>query len=198
MMWRASFSVSALLHDVIRNRSLEFSRVLSGMREYEPRWKECVGVTAKYLPIATGAIYVRKYFDEKSKKAATEMIHAIRSEFEETLRTVPWMDEATRASAIHKVEKMENHIAYPNELMDDAKLNKFHETMEVPEGDYLRSVLNLNYFRLKTESKKLRKPINKTDWEAKSDVAIANAYYGWFDNSICKFLLKLVSVYISL
>lgn len=186
MMWRAGFSVSGLLHDVIRNRSLEFNKILSGKREYEPRWKECVGVTAKYLPIATGAIYVRKYFDEKSKKAATEMVHAIRAEFEDTLRTVSWMDNATRASAIHKVEKMENHIAYPSELMDDAKLESFHETMDVHKNDYLRSVLNMNYFRLRTETKKLRKPINKTDWEAKSDVAIANAYYGWFDNSIRK------------
>lgn len=186
MMWRATSSVSSFLDDKVRNRVLGFLKIQSGTQEYEPRWKECVGMTAKYLPVATGALYVRKYFSEGAKDAATEMVKTISSEFKGILEDVSWMDENTKASALEKLRKIENHIGYPSELMDDQKLIEFHENAQVIEDDYLRSALNLNYFRLTSESKKLREAVNKTDWETHSDVAIANAYYSWFQNSIRK------------
>ena len=184
MMWRAAASVSTLLDDVVRDRSLKFLKIQSGIQAFEPRWKECVATTAKNFPIATGSLYVRKYFNEDAKASATEMVNAIRSEFETTLETVDWMDNKTRLAALSKVEKMANHIGYPNELTNDKKLIKFYEKADVVEDDYLRSVLNLNYFKLSAETKKLRDAINKTHWETHSDVAIANAYYIWLENSI--------------
>lgn len=188
MMWRAGLSASQFLTDEIRERSLDFAKVASGKRAYEPRWKECVGMTAKYLPIATGALYVQTYFDEKSKDAASEMVNTIKQEFREILETVTWMDEKTRSAALCKVDKIETHIGYPNELMDKKKLTEFHEKLEIPEHDYLKSVMNCNHFRLTSEMEKFREIINKTHWETHSDVAIANAYYSWLENSICKLL----------
>lgn len=186
MMWRESLSASQFLTDEIRDRSLDFAKISSGKRAYEPRWKECVGMTAKFLPIATGALYVKTYFDEKSKDAASEMVDAIKHEFREILETVSWMDEKTRSSAFRKVDKMEKHIGYPSELMDKQKLTEFYKKLEIPDHEYLTSVMNCNKFRVTSEMEKLREIINKTHWEAHSDVAIANAYYTWSENSICK------------
>lgn len=180
-----SLTAASFLHDEVRNRALEFSKVHSGKMEYEPRWKECVAITSSYFPIATGALYVRKFFNEKSKETASEMVHSIKNEFEEILSNVSWMDDKTKAAALCKVEKMVSHIGYPDELMDDKKLIDYYEGLHVPEHEYLKSVLNLNRFRLDSEVKKFRMPVNKTDWITHSEVAIANAYYSWLENSIC-------------
>lgn len=38
MMWRASLSAIDFLDDAIRDRALEFLNILTGKKEYEPRW----------------------------------------------------------------------------------------------------------------------------------------------------------------
>jgi predicted metalloendopeptidase len=144
-------------------------------------------MTSKFFPIATGALYVRKYFSESSKATATEMVTAIKAEFETILHSVDWMDHKTRAEALSKVEKMDKHIGYPNELMDDKKLIEYYEEVQIDEKEYLQSVLNLYHFRLTTETKKFREAVNKTDWRGRSEVAIANAFYQWLENSISEF-----------
>lgn len=184
MMWRASLSVASYLDDIVRNRTLTYLKVQSGKQEYEPRWKECVAMTSSYLPIATGALYVREYFREDSKDSAIEMVNLIKDEFRKVLKTVPWMDDATRSAALRKVEKMQNHIGYPSELMDDRKITEFYEDVDVDENGYMKTILKFNRFRITSEMKKLREPVNKTNWESHSDVAIANAYYSWLENSI--------------
>lgn len=187
LMWRAARASSIFLHDIVRTRALQYSKIQTGKQTYEPRWKECVSMAAYYLPVATGALYVRTFFSQNSKEIASEMIHSIRSEFEKTLKAVPWMDEMTRAAALHKMENMDNHIGYPSELLDDKKLIEFHEDLsDVNEHEYLKSVFSLNRFKLKTVTKKFRESVNKTEWISHSNVAIANAYYGFLENSIRK------------
>lgn len=141
-------------------------------------------MTSKFLPVASGAIYVRQYFNEESKDSATEMVDGIRKEFENILKSVSWMDDKTRSAAISKLQKMQNHIAYPSELMDDKKLIEHYKDLDVSKGEFLRSAFNANRFRLESETKKFREIINKTHWESHSDVGIANAYYVWLENSI--------------
>jgi neprilysin len=186
MMWRASQSVSILLHETIRTRALEFSKVYTGRQSYEPRWKECVGMTSSYLPLAVSALYVRKYFSENSKQIAAEMVDEIKDEFVSVLKTVPWMDETTRAAGFEKVKAMADHIGYPSELMDDKKLIEYHEDLVINKDEYLKSVLKLTHFRIETAAKKFREKVNKTEWESHGNVAIANAYYNWIENSICE------------
>jgi predicted metalloendopeptidase len=140
----------------------------------------------RYLPIASGAIYVRKYFDENSKAAAVEMTDAIKSEFESMLNSVSWMDDKTRFAALSKIKKMEKHIGHPNELMDDKKLIEYYKDVKIDEKELLLSVLNVNIFGLKWKTKRFREVVNKTDWLEHSDAAMVNAFYDFLENSTSK------------
>lgn len=78
------------------------------------------------LSIAAGALYVRKYFNEDARQNAQEMVGNIRAEFKQIIKTIDWMDDTTRQSALEKVDAMTTHIAYPDELLDDRKLQEFY------------------------------------------------------------------------
>lgn len=78
------------------------------------------------LPISAGALYVRKYFNEEARQNAIEMVADIRAEFEEILMKVDWMDEDTKQNALDKAKSMATHIAYPDELLDNNKLEEFY------------------------------------------------------------------------
>lgn len=78
------------------------------------------------LPIASGSLYVKKYFNEEARRNAVEMVADIRTEFEEILKKVDWMDEQTKQNALDKAKSMATHIAYPDELLDNNKLEEFY------------------------------------------------------------------------
>lgn len=188
MMWRASASVSSHFNKEIRTRRLEYLKVVSGILDYEPRWKECVGKVTASLPIASSALYVKNNFDEKSKTIASEMVQGIREQFLDNLNNVDWMDDETKKFAFKKIEKMTNHIGYPAELVDDSVLAGYYSNLTLDKNEYLQSYLKLNRFHVAHAMRKFRLPVNKTEWELHSNVAIANAYYFWQQNSISEYL----------
>jgi predicted metalloendopeptidase len=142
------------------------------------------------LSTGAGALYVRKYFKQNAKTSALEMVSAIKEEFTSILKTVPWMDDKTRESALSKVKSMVTHIGYPDELMDDNKLVEFYKPVQIDEDKYLESVLSINIFGTDRAFKKLRQPVNKTDWITHSRPAVVNAFYSSIENSI-RMLRKL-------
>ncbi|KAI5630566.1 VLP3p-2, transcript variant X2 [Venturia canescens] len=184
VMWRAAAASVSYLNDDIRKRQLAYSTAVSGRTERESRWKECVDIVSESLSISVGAMYVRQYFNEDAKKNAVEMVTDIREQFTKILKTVDWMDEKTRRSALEKAASMSSHIAYPDELLDDDKIEKFYENLELSEGNYLESILNLTLFGTEYSFSKLRKPVNKTDWLSHARPAIVNAFYSSIENSI--------------
>ncbi|KAK9304003.1 hypothetical protein QLX08_004498 [Tetragonisca angustula] len=184
VMWRAAASSVSYLTDEIRKRQLQYSTALSGKTEREPRWKECIDTVSGSLAISVGALYVRKYFKEDAKKNAVEMVADIRQEFTEILKKVDWMDEETRKSALDKAASMTSHIAYPDELLDDEKLEQFYEKLELTTDNYLEGILNLTLFGVEYSFSKLRKPVNKSDWVTHGRPAIVNAFYSSIENSI--------------
>ncbi|XP_011494888.1 PREDICTED: membrane metallo-endopeptidase-like 1 isoform X1 [Ceratosolen solmsi marchali] len=184
IMFRAAASSVSYLTDDIRKVQLAYSTVVNGKTEREPRWKECVEIVSGSFSISIGALYVRKYFKDDAKKNAVEMVSDIRQQFMKILKMVDWMDEATRKSALDKAVSMSTHIAYPDELLDDKKLEKFYKKLEITPGNYLQSILNLTLFGTEYSFEKLRKPVNKSDWIAHGRPAIVNAFYSSIENSI--------------
>ncbi|XP_076662918.1 M13 family metallopeptidase neprilysin 2 isoform X4 [Andrena cerasifolii] len=184
VMWRAAASSVSYLTEEIRKRQLQYSTALSGKTEREPRWKECIDTVSGSLAISVGALYVRKYFKEDAKKNAVQMVADIREEFTKILEKVEWMDEETRKSALDKAASMSSHIAYPDELLDDTKLEEFYEKLELTSDNYLKGILNLTLFGVEYSFGKLRKPVNKSDWITHGRPAIVNAFYSSIENSI--------------
>lgn len=133
-----------------------------------------------------GALYIRKHFKEDAKRTALEMVNNIKAEFEQILNNVDWMDEKTRAAAHTKVKAMATHIGYPDELMDNKKLEEYYKDLEIDSKLYLESVLRMSVFGTDYSFNKLRKPVNKTDWITHARPAIVNAFYSSIENSIRK------------
>ncbi|XP_061729220.1 neprilysin-2-like [Cydia pomonella] len=98
---------------------------------------------------------------------------------------IDWMDEKTRKSALEKVAAITSHIGYPDELLDDSKLEEFYEKLKLDENSsYLENILDVNLFNKEYLFSQLRKQVNKTHWVSYADVAVINARYYPFQNSM--------------
>ncbi|XP_030375885.1 neprilysin-2 isoform X2 [Scaptodrosophila lebanonensis] len=184
MMWRIhAFSVG-FLTDEFRKRQLQYATALSGRQEQEARWKECVDIVTGSLAISVGSLYVRKHFNQDSKAIALEMVNNIRGVFNDILDEVNWMDGKTKTEAKEKLHRMATHIGYPDEMLDNEKLAKYYDKLEVNPDKYFESFLGMNVFGTDYSFNKLRLPVNKTEWVRHARPAIVNAFYSSIENSI--------------
>lgn len=55
------------LDDRFQEAKQTFYYILFGREKSPPRWKNCVAQVNSNMGMAVGSIFVRKYFDEKSK-----------------------------------------------------------------------------------------------------------------------------------
>lgn len=85
MVWRAVASCVAFTDRRLRDRQQVLHEELFGRPAREPRWTECVDVTASGLYLAVGSMYVTRYFHKNAKKAAVDMVESIRKEMYSTL-----------------------------------------------------------------------------------------------------------------
>jgi len=184
LMWRAAAASMAYLNEAADKIGLKFSKKLTGKSEEPPRWKKCVAAAAGSLANAVGSLYVTKYFNEDSKATALEMVSEIRKQFEILLDEVDWMDEQTKKKARVKARGMVEHIGYPPELLEMAKLDELYSGLELSNSNYLGNALNMTVFGTNYAFSKLREKVNKTDWVRHGRPAVVNAFYSPLENSI--------------
>jgi len=95
------------------------------------------------------------------------------------------MDAETKGHALDKVEAIDEFVAYPNELLDAAKVDDYYARLRLDEsGDYFGSVLRLAKFGCDRNFEKLHAPVNKSDWVTHGRAAVVNAFYNLVENSI--------------
>ncbi|RZC35967.1 Peptidase M13 N domain containing protein, partial [Asbolus verrucosus] len=183
MYWRAVKILISYLNKELRTLELEFSKIISGNSEPEPRWKECMQ-TKLGTYIATGALYVKHFFNKESKQTMIELVDNIQHQFIEILKTVDWMDDVTRQHALEKAEAIRAYIAYPDELLNDEKIDEYYRNLTVNPQKYLESAQNVTLFVLQNMFKKLDMPADTKDWKDHALAIFINAYYNPNQNSI--------------
>lgn len=94
------------------------------------------------------------------------------------------MDHQTRTRALEKVAAMTSHVAYPVELLDNKKLEKLYENLELSDDNYFENLFNASRFTTEFHFGRLHEPFNKTDWLNHLGAAEAEGHYIAAENSI--------------
>lgn len=84
------------------------------------------------------------------------------------LLKVDWMDNITRSKAQMKLSYMISVIGYPDELLNDDKLNDYYTGLPVNPRNLLETVLNFNKFDLNGAIRNLKRRISNADWTGAS------------------------------
>lgn len=66
----------------------KFEAAMSGNGNESPRWQTCVDHVNGRLHLATGALYVRRRFDRKSKDDAVRLVRDLRTSFHRMIEDV--------------------------------------------------------------------------------------------------------------
>lgn len=152
-----------------------FGRTLSGQKEPEVRWKQCVRATDNALGQVVGRVWVEGNFPGDSKSIALNTISEIEQAFEKGLPGLAWMDDATRVAAVAKVHAITNKVGYPDNW-------RSYDTLKVQSNTYFENVIAANRFENDRQFAKVAKPVDRAEWLMNPPAV--NAYYNATLNEI--------------
>ncbi|XP_031349645.1 neprilysin-2-like isoform X2 [Photinus pyralis] len=143
----------------------------------------CIPLVMQSLPVALSALYVKKYLTPELKQSLTPLVDNTKSGLVEEVDNSPWVDNETRTNVKEKISAMYELIGYPDELLDNAKVDDYYKSVQKSDN-YLEFYLNISRFTDNDTFAKLREVPNRTDWSTHSSVIDSNAFYNPFENSI--------------
>jgi predicted metalloendopeptidase len=103
------------------------------------------------------------------------MVADLRAALREDLSTLAWMDEATRAKAVVKLDAFTVKMGYPDKWRD-------YRALKVDRGPYALNVMRADIFEKERLMAKIGKPVDRADWGMTPPTV--NAYYNPSRNEI--------------
>jgi putative endopeptidase len=175
LRWRLTSDASPWLSSAFVNEDFRFNQLLTGAKELLPRWRRCLDATNAGLGEALGQAYVEKTFTPQAKARALAMVQNLSAALRERLNAIPWMQPATRAQALAKLQAFTRKIGYPDRGRD-------YSALEVKNGPFIQNVVAANQFEVRRRLAKIGKPVDRTEWTMTPPTV--NAYYSSGMNEI--------------
>ncbi len=167
LSWRVVRGLADVLPKRFVDEAFNWKKAVTGQAEQKPRWRRCVQDTDDALGELLGQSFVALHFGGASKQAATELVGAIRAAFGDNLKTLVWMDAATREKALDKEQEMAFLIGFPE------KWRKY--TFETDGKSYAKNAMAAAVFQVGYDLARIGKPLNREEWQMSPPTV--NAYY---------------------
>ncbi len=145
-----------------------YSKSLRGIEEQRDRWKRGMNMLDGLIGEGVGEIYVAKFFPADNKAKMDDLVKNLRAAMGERLKTLAWMDEATRAEAQKKLSTFDPRIGYPVKWRD-------YSAMTVEPGKLFENVRNARKFEWNRQVKRLNDKVDREEWGMNPQTV--NAYY---------------------
>lgn len=167
-------STADLLGKDVVAANFEFEAALTGAKQLSPRWERCVGATNGVLGDLVSKQFVDRSFAGDSKDIALDMIVRIEAAFVASLPQLTWMDEATRAAAVGKMQKIVNRVGYPDKW-------RAYEGLTVS-GDYFKDAIAARTWWHHFLVGKIGTQVDESEWNWPA--SIVNASYNPLQNEM--------------
>jgi putative endopeptidase len=141
---------------------------LSGTQELKARWKRGVGLTEGAMGEAVGRLYVDEHFPPIAKIRMDVLVANLVAAYRDSISSLDWMSDETRARALEKLGKFTPKIGYPAVWRDYSRL-------EVRADDLVGNLQASSAFEFDRELGKIGRPVDRDEWFMTPQTV--NAYY---------------------
>ena len=154
---RLLFAYAPILSEEFHEKEFAYQKSLGLLQSDPPEWKRAIQFANSCSPLLLGKVYVENYFNEETKTEATRIIQDIRKSAGETIRSSKRLSHETKEKALHKLDRMEFSVGYP-ELWPD------FTTLELSDNDVVNNFKKASFFEMKRNFDSLSKPVDKREW----------------------------------
>ncbi|HEU4589771.1 MAG TPA: M13 family metallopeptidase [Steroidobacteraceae bacterium] len=150
-------------------------KALRGVEQQRDRWKRGLTLVDDAIGEGLGQIYVRKHFVPETKAKMDDLVNNLRAAMKERLTKLAWMDDATRAEALKKLDAFEARIGYPDKWRD-------YSALVVERGKHFENARNARLFEWQRRARRLKEPVDRSEWDMTPQTM--DAYYNPLKNQI--------------
>jgi putative endopeptidase len=145
-----------------------YGTTLSGTPQNKERWKRGVAVVEAGLGEAVGQIYVARHFPEGHKAKMQELVSRLIEAYRQSITSLDWMGEATKAEALKKLDAFRPKIGFPDKWID-------YSAVDIDPGDLLGNVERAHSADVDRHLDEIGKPVDLNKWLMTPQTV--NAYY---------------------
>ncbi|WP_165958134.1 M13 family metallopeptidase [Segetibacter sp. 3557_3] len=175
LKWSVIKSSAPYLNNRFVEESFRFNQVLTGQRQQTPRWQRMASLLDASLGEMLGQLYVQKYFRPEAKQRMVELVNNLSTTFEDRLKRLGWMSEATKKRGIEKLKAFTKKIAYPDKWKD-------YQGITITRTDLLANIRSADVWAYNEMVNRMGKPVDRTQWGMTPPTI--NAYYNPSNNEI--------------
>lgn len=152
-------------------------RTLQGTRQPPEPWRTAVRTVRERLGDALGRAYAERHFPAESKRLAEALVADLLRAYRTALAEAGWMSQATRQTAVAKVDKVVAMVGAPSHGRD-------YTGLDIPQGDFVTALRAADAFEFSWQLGKLERPVDRGEWDFMTPADV-NASYSWELNHIC-------------
>jgi putative endopeptidase len=170
MLWKTlNHYAGCLDQQFVDARFSFYGKVLSGKSEMKPITERAIDeITNKEFGEILGKEFVKRHFSEDSQKRVNLMVDNLLIVFQERIKNLDWMTEATKSEAINKLNSIGRKLGFPS------KWENFTELV-FDKAKYVENVKLENLYAHLKNMKELYLPVDKEKWGMPAHMV--NAYY---------------------
>jgi endothelin-converting enzyme/putative endopeptidase len=152
-----------------------YAKALSGVPQQRDRWKRGMTLLDNNIGEGLGEVFVRQHFSPDTKAKMDELVANLRAALKHRIGESTWMDDATRAEALKKLDAFEPRIGYPEKFRD-------YSALVVERGKHFENLRNARLFEWERRVKRLKDPVDRSEWDMTPQTV--DAYYNPLKNQI--------------
>lgn len=176
LRWHVVSEAAPFLHRAAAEEHFRFyGTQLRGQPQQEPRWQRAAKVIDGSIGEALGQLFVEKHFPPAARTRMEEMVGNIRTVFQDRLRHLSWMSDATRTKALVKFDRFTQKIGHPEVFRD-------YSSVAIRRDDYLGNVRRAARFESNREIARVGKAVDRREWHMSPQTV--NAYFSPLQNEI--------------
>ena len=156
-----------ILSKPFQDAAFEYSKVISGQSEQQPRDKQMVRRVDQQIGFALGQLYVKKYFNEDAKQRALDLVNNFQKVLEKRIDNLDWMSDSTKVKAKEKLYAINKKIGYPDVWRT--------YDVTIDRNQFFENVVALRKNDFQYELKQLNQPPNRDEWG--TTPSTVTAYY---------------------
>ena len=169
-------NMSPYLPQTIDDADFDFyGKVLAGEAQQLDRSIRAVRTIDQRLGHPLGKLYVATYFPPASKAKAEELVSNLLKAYDQDIRSITWMTDATRQKALEKLHAFTPHIGYPEKWRD-------YSGLQIKRSDLIGDVERSDIFEWRYRLDRIDRPVDRSEWNMTPPTI--NAYYTPLFNSI--------------
>jgi predicted metalloendopeptidase len=119
--------------------------------------------------------FVREVLGDEGRQRAAEIAKGLIAAMHTNLEHVAFLDDATRANAITKLEAMAVKVGYPETW-------RSYDELEVSRTSYFENTAHANGFELRRQLRKVGKSVDRAEWT--TSPSTGDCFYRWSMNDM--------------